>query len=112
MSMFAIIQEWWDESCDEIEGYYILKNLKDGYFGQILTAEIRVQYGPFFQWINERLSGIQYYVAKKGALEYDEIMASDSDDENYQIQVYDAAIRKSQSKLLKRIKREIVNSAM
>ena len=39
-------------------------------------------------------------------------MSSDSDDENYQIQFYDAAIRKTQSKLLKRIKREIVNSAM
>jgi len=121
MSMFAIIQEWGDENGYEVEGYYIPENLKDGYFGQILTAEIRVQYGPFFQWINERLSGIQYYVAKKGALEYDEIMfwpnsladlASDSDDENYQIHFYDAAIRKTQSKLLKRIKMEIVNSAM
>ena len=39
-------------------------------------------------------------------------MASDSDDENYQIQFYDAAIRKNQGKLLKRIKKEIVNFAM
>ena len=112
MSMFAIIQEWGDENGYEVEGYYIPENLKDGYFGQILTAEIRVQYGPFFQWINERLSGIEYSKAKKEDLEYDDIMASDSDDENYQIQFYDAAIRKTQSKLLKRIKREIVNSAM
>ena len=112
MSMFAIIQEWGDENGYEVEGYYIPENLKDGYFCQILTSEIRVQYGPFFQYINERLSGIEYSKAKKEDLEYDDIMASDSDDENYQIQFYDAAIRKTQSKLLKRIKREIVNSAM
>ena len=83
------------------------------------TAEIRFQYGPFFQWIKDCLSGIEYSKAKKEDLElltlhyeqYD-IMASDSDDENYQIQFYDAAIRKNQGKLLKRIKKEIVNFAM
>ena len=112
MSIFAVIQEWGDENGYEVEGYYIPENLKDGYFGQILTADIRVQYGQFFQWMNERLSGIEYSKAKKEDLEYDDIMASDSDDENYQIQFYDAAIRKTQSKLLKRIKREIVNSAI
>ena len=121
MSMFAIIQEWGDENGYgyyrgvSFNSYYIPENLKDGYFSQILTAEIRVQYGPFFQWINERLSGIEYSRAKKEDLEYDDITTSDSDDETYQIQqiqVYDAAIRKTQSKLLKRIKREIVNSAM
>ena len=98
-----------------LEGYYIPENLKDGYFGQILTAEIRVQYGPFFQWINFQLSDIEYSKAIKEDLEYDDIIWEQliaSDDENYQIQVYAAAIKKTQSKLLKRIKKEIVNSAM
>ena len=112
MSMFAIIQEWGDENGYEVEGYYIPENLTDDFFSQSLTAEIRVRYDSFFKWIDGRLSGIEYTKAKKEDLEYDDIMASDSDDENYQIQFYDAAIRKIQSKLLKRIKREIVNSAM
>jgi hypothetical protein len=59
MSIFAVIQEWGDENGYEVESYYIPENLKDDYFSQILTAEIRIEYGPFFQWINERLSGIE-----------------------------------------------------
>ena len=79
---------------------------------QELSESCTIQPKFYGKWINERLSGIEYSKAKKEDLEYDDIMASDSDDENYQIQFYDAAIRKTQSKLLKRIKREIVNSAM
>ena len=75
MSMFAIIQEWGDENGYEVEGYYIPENLKDDFFGKGLTAEIRVQYDSFFQWINEKLSGIEYTKAKKEDLEYDDIMA-------------------------------------
>ena len=77
--------------------------------------------GLFHVLLSGRTSGIdciyytEYHIVDVGGeedLEYDDIMASDSDDENYQIQFYDSAIRKTQSKLLKRIKREIVNSAL
>ena len=69
-NMFVIIQVWGDENSYQVEGYYLLENLKND-FGQNIIVEIGYGYDSFFEMIHSKLSAIEFAKGGKEELEYD-----------------------------------------
>ena len=140
MGIFSMIQEWQDANNHVpgpggrilYDGYYLPENFNDDFFGQSLTGDFRIrlqsdpQYDSFFRGLQSSLVGIECSKTKKeeaehfiacglcGECEYCEdydVNEIDMPTESL-MRAYPLYIKKSQSNLLERIKKEIISSVL